>query len=72
MTAQLLSMAAAVTEPTIEFITDALRHTGMKQLKQWRDNFLPKSLQSKRHRDLPPTTAEQNLRKPLTHAIPVF
>lgn len=70
MTAQLLSMAAAVTEPTLQFITDALRHIGMKQLKQWSDNFLPRSLQSKRQRDLPPTTAEQNLRKPITPAIP--
>ncbi len=72
MTAQLISMAAAVTEPTVEFITEALRHTGMKQLKHWCATFLPKSLQSKRRRDLPPTTAEQNLRKPLTLATPFF
>jgi len=72
MTAQLLSMAATVTKPTQQFITEALHHIGIKHLKQWCSSFLPQSLQSKRQRDLPPTTAEQNLRKHPAPAIPVF
>jgi hypothetical protein len=72
MTAQVLSMATAVTSPTPAFISNALKHIGIKQLQKWTANFLPKSLQSKRQRDLPPTKVEQNLRKPITAPIPSF
>jgi hypothetical protein len=72
MTAQVLSMATAVISPTREFISNALKHIGIKQLQKWTDKFLPKSLQSKRQRDLTHTKAEQNLRKPITAPIPSF
>ncbi len=72
MTAQVLSMAAAVISPTREFISNALKHIGIKQLQKWTGKFLPKSLQSKRQRDLPHTKAEQNLRKPIAAPTPNF
>lgn len=72
MTAQLLAMAAAVTQPTREFLSEALYHTGMKQLQHWCSQFLPISLHSKRKRDLQSPEAEQNLRKENGVSIPAF
>lgn len=72
MTAQVLSMAAAVTSPTRDFVSNALQQIGIKQLQKWTAKFLPKSLQSKRQRDLPHMKSEQNLRKPITASTPNF
>jgi hypothetical protein len=65
ITSQVLAMAAAVAATTREFIADALKKTSIKQLKAWSQKFFPTSLESKRQRDLKPTKAEQNLRKPI-------
>jgi len=72
MTSQILAMAATVAETTREYITDALKKTGIKQLKAWSQKFLPTSLESKRQRDLKPIKAEQNLRKPRPATTPNF
>ncbi len=72
MTSQVLAMAAAVAGTTREFITAALSQTSIKQLGAWSQKFLPTSLESKRQRDLKPTNAEQNPRKPIPAAIPNF
>lgn len=72
ITSQVLAMAAAVAGTTREYITDALKKTGIKQLKAWSQKFLPISLESKRQRDLKPKKAEQNLRKPIPATTPNF
>ena len=72
MTGQILTLAAAVVEPTREFLAAALQTCGIKTLQHWCRTFLPTSSQSLRHRDLTPTQTEQNLRKPKLITTPDF
>lgn len=72
LTSQVLAMAAAVAGTPREFIADALKNTSIKKLKAWSQKFFPTSLESKRQRDLKPTNAEQNLRKPIHATTPSF
>jgi len=51
-TAQLLSMAACVCEPTEELITEAFESVGIKHVEQWQASMLGPSVQSRRRRDL--------------------
>jgi hypothetical protein len=51
-TAQLLSMAACVCEPTEELLVEAFKCVGIKHVEQWQANMLGPSVQSRRRRDL--------------------
>lgn len=71
-TAQLLAMAATVVEPTAEFIRAALSECRIKHVRSWCQAFLPPSTHAHRRRDLPPTEAEQNMRKHTNPATSSF
>jgi hypothetical protein len=51
-TTQLLAMAACVVKPTKQFIIDALKTCRTKHIAQWREDYLGRSLQSRRSQDL--------------------
>jgi hypothetical protein len=53
-TTQLLAMAACVVKPTKQFIIDALKTCRTKHIDQWREEYLDRSLQSRRREDLGP------------------
>jgi hypothetical protein len=72
LTKQALAMATATADLSSELIRSALESCSIKNVRQWCDDHLPRSLQSLRREDLTPTTEEQNLRKPIHDAIPNF
>ena len=71
-TRQVLAMAGSVIQPTCEVLQVALRNVGMKHLKAWCAEHLPKSVQSKRRRDLGVKKKEQKPDKVPIVSTPMF
>ena len=72
LTKQVLAMATATADLSSDLIRSALESCSIKNVRQWCAQHLPRSLQSLRQADLTPTEEEQNLRKPILAATPVF
>lgn len=63
-TTQLLAMAACVVKPTKQFIIDALQTCRTKHIAQWREDYLGRSLQSRRSQDLAPANKAETCGDP--------
>jgi len=71
-TRQVLAMAGSVVKPTREAIQAALKNIHMKTLKSWCADHLPRSIQSKRRRDLGSKKKEQKPDQVVIASTPMF
>lgn len=72
LTGQLLAMVACTIKITPSIVRKALAGCSIASLRNWMKGEFGNSLHYTRSLDLPPTAAEQNLRKPKPVAIPNF
>lgn len=71
-TRYVLGLAASVVTPTASLLATVSETVGIKHLNQWLTKHLPRSLQSKRRRDLGPPAKEQKQDKHPPATTPTF